>query len=278
MLVASDGTTIDDSFSYDAYGVMLGGNPTPAGPPPTSLLYAGEQFDTDLQQYYLRARFYDPLNGRFNRTDPFAGNPQDPQSLHKYLYCHANPINSIDPSGMMLGSFGFSLGEVLFVSAIMATLSGMVTYNYTGSVKAAVIVGASAFVLSFVALGGVGLTMAAITGGGAVTSPYLLNPNSWQEAESMLGKVLQLSKNIQRFFVNEMTTYRIPDFVDKTRLIADSKFVQTLNSTPQLKDLATLAKAWDIPLYIYVRVGTHVSGPALDLIQSTDGGVIRIFK
>jgi len=24
-----------------------------------------------------------------------------PQSLHKYLYCHANPVNAIDPSGMM---------------------------------------------------------------------------------------------------------------------------------------------------------------------------------
>jgi len=77
---------------------MLGGNPADTSGS-TSLLYAGEQFDTDLQQYYLRARFYDPLNGRFNRTDPFAGSPQDPQSLHKYLYCHANPVNNIDPSG-----------------------------------------------------------------------------------------------------------------------------------------------------------------------------------
>ena len=99
VLVATDGTTINDSFTYDAYGLMLGGNPADTSGS-TSLLYAGEQFDTDLQQYYLRARFYDPLNGRFNRTDPFAGSPQDPQSLHKYLYCHANPVNGIDPTGM----------------------------------------------------------------------------------------------------------------------------------------------------------------------------------
>jgi len=78
---------------------MLASNPTPASPPPTSLLYAGEQFDTDLQQYYLRARFYDPLNGRFNRTDPFTGNTQDPQSLHEYNYTHCNPVNGVDPSG-----------------------------------------------------------------------------------------------------------------------------------------------------------------------------------
>jgi len=90
---------IVDCFSYDAYGVMLGGNPTNAAPPVTNLLYAGEQFDTDLQQYYLRARFYDQNNGRFNGMDPFAGSTQEPQSLHKYSYAHDNPVNGIDPTG-----------------------------------------------------------------------------------------------------------------------------------------------------------------------------------
>jgi RHS repeat-associated protein len=80
---------------------MLGGNPTPAAPAATNLLYAGEQFDLDLQNYYLRARYYNPLTGLFNRMDPFSGNRQDPQSLHKYLYCHANPANEIDPTGKM---------------------------------------------------------------------------------------------------------------------------------------------------------------------------------
>jgi len=31
--------------------------------------------------------------------DPFAGNFEDPQSLHKYLYTHGDPVNGIDPSG-----------------------------------------------------------------------------------------------------------------------------------------------------------------------------------
>ena len=35
----------------------------------------------------------------FNRMDSYAGNNQDPQSLHKYLYVHCNPVNMIDPSG-----------------------------------------------------------------------------------------------------------------------------------------------------------------------------------
>ena len=73
-----DGSTdILDSYSYDAYGMMLGGNPTAGSSPITNLLYSGEQFDTNSQNYYLRARYYDPANGRFNRVDPFAGNMQD---------------------------------------------------------------------------------------------------------------------------------------------------------------------------------------------------------
>jgi RHS repeat-associated protein len=103
--------TIVDSFSYDGYGVLLqdnavaSSNPGKVGTQATNLLYAGEHFDTDAQQYYLRARYYNQNNGRFNRMDPFSGNSQDPQSLHKYLYCHANPVNAIDPTGM----FEFSL-------------------------------------------------------------------------------------------------------------------------------------------------------------------------
>jgi RHS repeat-associated protein len=75
---------------------MLGGNPTPTNPAATNLLYCGEQFDNNLGQYYLRARYYNPLNGRFNRTDPFDGNFEDPQSLHKYLYAHCVPINNME--------------------------------------------------------------------------------------------------------------------------------------------------------------------------------------
>jgi len=101
--------------------MMLGGNPTSAAPAATNLLYTGEQFDTSAQQYYLRARYYDPSNGRFNRMDDFTGNTQDPQSLHKYLYCHANPVNGVDPSGKFFGS----IVNVINTVAIRVMLLGM---------------------------------------------------------------------------------------------------------------------------------------------------------
>ena len=138
-LAAFDGTTISDSFSFDAYGVMLGGKPTSSSPAGTNLLYAGEHFDTASQQYYLRARWYNPSNGLFNRMDPFAGNNQDPQSLHKYNYVHNNPVNNIDPTGM----FGFSITGLSISMAIGAVIGGIVggviTRSWKGAVYGAVI-------------------------------------------------------------------------------------------------------------------------------------------
>lgn len=94
--------SIQDSYSYDGYGVMLGDstNPKPVQTAATNLLYSGEQYDSSMQQYYLRARYYNPSNGLFSCVDPYAGNMQDPQSLHKYAYVHNNPVNGIDPSGL----------------------------------------------------------------------------------------------------------------------------------------------------------------------------------
>lgn len=81
---------------YDAYGVPIGFTLANAL---TTLLYSGEMTDQLTGLQYLRARYYNPATGTFNRLDPFAGNLNDPQSLHKYLYTHGDPVNGIDPSG-----------------------------------------------------------------------------------------------------------------------------------------------------------------------------------
>ena len=70
---------------------------------------------------YLRARYYDQNTGRFNRLDPFEGNNEDPQSLHKYAYAHCDPVNGIDPSGEM------SLGEFNVSASIQSTLTTIAT-------------------------------------------------------------------------------------------------------------------------------------------------------
>jgi len=103
--LANSQGAVTAQYAYDAYGVMLGQTSGAQARQATSLLYSGEQFDTSLQQYHLRARNYNQANGQFTTLDPYAGNIYDPQSLHKYAYCHTDPVNGVDPSGMFfLGS------------------------------------------------------------------------------------------------------------------------------------------------------------------------------
>ena len=119
LLNASAAIATNQVFNYDAFGNRLDANTAL-----TSLLYSGEQTDATGMQY-LRARYYNPATGTFNRLDPYAGNMNDPQSLHKYLYAHANPIMGIDPTGM------WSLGGMMVSIGIQAGLTAMVNYAIT---------------------------------------------------------------------------------------------------------------------------------------------------
>lgn len=97
LLAGADGE-ITDTWVYDAFGRTIAST----GVTPNPYLYTGERFDPNSGFYYLRARFYNPLTGTFPTMDPFGGRIRDPMSLHKYLYTHNNPVNSIDPSGESL--------------------------------------------------------------------------------------------------------------------------------------------------------------------------------
>src|SRR5207249_6320432 len=98
LLTGSTGA-ISDRYTYDAYGLPLDFQPGVLNLPRTTMLYAGEQLDPTLRQYYLRARYYNPTVGRFGAIDQVDGAPNDPLSLHKYAYTQNNPVNLRDPSG-----------------------------------------------------------------------------------------------------------------------------------------------------------------------------------
>ena len=117
----TNGDVLED-YHFDGYGNQLAiSEPNPS----TKLLYTGEMVDSHLDFIYLRARWYNPANGRFNRMDPFAGSNTDPQSLHKYLYAHANPVNMIDPSGNF-GIAGVALGIALVRMLVLISIFAIV--------------------------------------------------------------------------------------------------------------------------------------------------------
>ncbi|MCS7338996.1 MAG: hypothetical protein NZ739_12315, partial [Verrucomicrobiae bacterium] len=54
----------------------------------------------------------------------FAGNNFDPQSLHKYAYCHCDPVNGTDPSGC----YEFNLVSTLKAASLSAGLNIAVNF------------------------------------------------------------------------------------------------------------------------------------------------------
>ena len=110
---------LTDRYRYEAFGEAIEelGNTT------NRYRFTGEQHDSNLGFYYLRARYYNPHQGRFTQQDSWMGNSSDPITLHKYLYANANPVNNIDPTG------NFSLGSVSASINTVGTLSSIVSFS-----------------------------------------------------------------------------------------------------------------------------------------------------
>lgn len=64
-----------------------------------SLLFAGEFWDHTLSLQYLRARWYDPSQGRFLNEDTFEGKYDSPFTQNLYAYVLHNPLKYQDPTG-----------------------------------------------------------------------------------------------------------------------------------------------------------------------------------
>lgn len=111
--------------------------------------HRGEQYDPDLGLYYLRARYYNPITGRFMGRDPEDGKPTDPRTLHKYLYAGGDPVNAMDPTGRGVVEFtrvlvttvveDLTLREVgVWVDCLLAQIGGVIAYKEHSTLGTAV--------------------------------------------------------------------------------------------------------------------------------------------
>ena len=81
---------IRNSYQYDAFGIPL----ETTEQLNNRIRYTGQQYDDVTGQYYLRARYYNPVAGRFMQEDIYQGD-----GLNLYAYCGNNPVVYYDPSG-----------------------------------------------------------------------------------------------------------------------------------------------------------------------------------
>ncbi len=83
------------SLAYTAFGEQMG-NAKVSG-----FGYNAEAYDAATGMLNLRARQYEPALGRFSQKDIVRGQAASPLSLNRYGYCVNNPLNLVDPSGML---------------------------------------------------------------------------------------------------------------------------------------------------------------------------------
>ena len=83
---------ITDQYQYDEYGTIT----KKIGTSHNTRYYTGQELDNDSGLIYLRARYYDPIMGRFIRRDPIGS----VGGMNHYVYTVNNPINYKDINGM----------------------------------------------------------------------------------------------------------------------------------------------------------------------------------
>ena len=88
---------VQNSYQYDAFGIPL----ETTEQLNNRIRYTGQQYDDVTGQYYLRARYYNPVAGRFMQEDVYQGD-----GLNLYAYCGNNPVVYDDPSGYASTSTG----------------------------------------------------------------------------------------------------------------------------------------------------------------------------
>ncbi|RMD59661.1 RHS repeat-associated core domain-containing protein, partial [Candidatus Parcubacteria bacterium] len=61
--------------------------------------FTGQRWDGTIGLYDYRARYYDPVLGRFVQPDSIIPDYHNPQSLNRYSYVYNNPLRYTDPTG-----------------------------------------------------------------------------------------------------------------------------------------------------------------------------------
>ena len=129
------------SYKYDTYGGLR----SSTGSTPNPFQYTGEYAEAGGGLYKIGARYYAPGLGRWTQLDPL-DQAADLRQGNRYGYAGSDPINIIDPNGML---FGIDLDCAISVAGAGAAVVGATALTGGLAIGAAVIsAGASGWGMS----------------------------------------------------------------------------------------------------------------------------------
>jgi RHS repeat-associated protein len=132
-LVGTDGV-VKSVRDYDASGQMLCKAPGHSDRDPFG--FTGG-LDAGNGMWKLGARFYDSSKNSFIQQDRYMGDPSDPLSLNRYVYCGLDPVNNVDPTGFMgvavYGEAGAEVGIAENLQWGFTVQVGIATFQNGGS-------------------------------------------------------------------------------------------------------------------------------------------------
>ena len=101
-LTDSSGTIVE-SYQYDAWGNVLDVKDGSGVSHPSSVVgnrytWQGREISWATRLYYFRARWYDPVTGRWLSNDPIGISG----GLNQYVFVGDNPVNYVDPYGLRI--------------------------------------------------------------------------------------------------------------------------------------------------------------------------------
>src|SRR6266704_4009329 len=102
--------SIANTYTYDSFGELTASTGSLVNP----FQYTARESDTETGLYYYRARYYDPVTGRFIAEDPLGMR----DSVNRYVYAKNNSLNFEDPLGLYRLEGFTPVGEVLMTFAI----------------------------------------------------------------------------------------------------------------------------------------------------------------
>jgi RHS repeat-associated protein len=86
------------SYNYEAFGTIKDAT----GALDNNITYTGRWLEPETGDYFYRARYYDPISGRFISEDPIGFYSGE---YNFYRYVTNNPVNHIDPFGLKKGFY-----------------------------------------------------------------------------------------------------------------------------------------------------------------------------